>query len=519
MDVEKPRLQKGVVEAGGKTQTIGFAGLLSEVHRSAYRTLGWTAGVVGALSVFELVRWFFDGHVAGPAWSDVLVATASAVVFWLCRAQTLPPSRFATTALAFEIFVGLNLGTHVLNWQNLLGEQGWPLGGSPAVAIWVIFFANIVPLPPARHLLGAVLSVLSLPVCFFLSLSLYEVPAEVDAERNLLVFGQLMLPAVLGVVIAYVSARRVFGLSLDLSEARRLGNYQLSERLGEGGMGEVWKAQHHMLVRPAAVKLIRSTGGGGAPIELLLERFEREVQATAELSSPHTIEVYDYGRNEDGTFYYVMELLDGLDLHKLVNKYGPQPVERVVHILRQACHSLGEAHENGMVHRDIKPANIYLCHYGRDFDFVKILDFGMVKQSLGSASGLTQFGTFAGTAHYAAPEMAEGLIDKIDGRSDIYALGCVAFWLLTGRPVFEAETVMKLLVKHIHDEPAPPSRFATGVPAELDRLILDCLEKDLEKRVGSADELDARLASVPTMVPWTSTLARAWWEHNRPGKK
>jgi serine/threonine-protein kinase len=434
----------------------------------------------------------------------------------MCLSGRVHTTHFAPTALAFEIFVGMGLGAQVLDWQNLIGEHGWTLGGVPAVGVWVVFFANIVPLQPGLHLLGAVASSLSLPVFFFFSLSFYSVPSWIGPEQNLMVFGQLMIPTVLAVLVAYVSARRVYGLSMDLSEARRLGRYRLTEKLGEGGMGEVWRAEHDFLARPAAVKLIRA--GGALPTDMLLERFEREVQSTAELRSPHTIQVYDYGRTEDGTFYYVMELLDGIDLEKLVQQHGPLPVERVLHVLRQACHSLGEAHELGLVHRDIKPANLYLCRYGRDVDHVKVLDFGMVKQVVEGPSGLTQMGTFAGTASFAAPEVAQGLLDQVDGRADIYALGCIAFWLLTEKMVFEGETTMKVLVKHIHDDPPPPSRFAEAVPAELDRLVLDCLAKEREDRIGSTDELARRLAEIPCSSPWTNERAGAWWDYHKPGR-
>ncbi len=507
-DLIKPEADKGT----------GFAGLLSEVQDSSTRALGWTAGVAAALALFGLVREvLLDGDIPGPIWAMVLELVAAVVFFWICRANRIPSTHFPSVALAFEVLVGLALGAQVLDWQNLVGEHGWTLGGAPAVGVWVIFFANIVPLPPALHLLGAILSTLSLPIFFFLSLSFYEVPSTIGPEQNLRVFGQLMIPVVLSVLIAYVSARRVYGLSLDLSEARRLGNYQLTDKLGEGGMGEVWKAKHNLLARPAAVKLIRASAQGALPMEMLLERFEREVQATAELQSTHTIDVFDYGRTEDGTFYYVMELLDGVDLEKLVQNYGPQPVERVLHILRQACHSLGEAHEDGMVHRDIKPANIYLCRYGRDTDHVKILDFGMVKQRAEDDAGLTQMGTFAGTASFAAPEVAQGLLDQIDARADVYALGCVAFWLLTERMVFEGETAMKVLVKHIHDEPLPPSRLVEGIPPELDRLVLDCLAKERDERIGSTDELVQRIAEIPCPNPWTDARAKEWWAFHKPG--
>ncbi len=496
----------------------GFAGLLSEVQESSNRALGWTASVIAALSLFGLVgELLLDADSPGPLWAMVLALVVAVVVFGICRSGRIPSRHFTFFALAFEALIGLTLAAQTLDWQNAVGQQGWALGGIPSVGVWVFSFAIIVPLPPALHLLGAILSTMSLPLFFFLSLRFYEVPSTVGPEQNLQVFNQLMIPVILAVLIAYVSARRVYGLSIDLSEARRLGSYHLTDKLGEGGMGEVWKAEHDLLKRPAVVKLIRPSSAGAVPMEMLLERFEREVQATAELRSPHTVEVYDYGRTADGTFYYVMEFLDGMDLDKLVHNYGPQRVERVLHILRQACHSLGEAHESGLVHRDIKPANILLCRYGRDVDHVKVLDFGMVKQVMEDSAGLTQVGTFAGTASFAAPEVAQGLLDQIDARADIYALGCVAFWLLTARMVFEGETAMKVLVKHIHDEPPPPSRFAEAVPNELDRLVLDCLAKERDARIGSTDELVERLAEIPCSSPWTHERAKEWWAYHKPG--
>jgi serine/threonine-protein kinase len=209
-----------------------------------------------------------------------------------------------------------------------------------------------------------------------------------------------------------------------------------------------------------------------------------------------------------------MELLDGIDLERLVRKEGPLPVPRVIHILRQVCHSLAEAHQHGMIHRDVKPANIFLCRYGRDVDFIKLLDFGLVKQS-GSAApdmGLTRIGGFAGTPAYASPEMIRGA-EKLDCRADIYALGCVAFWLLTGTVVFEASTALEMLMKHATEPPEPPSRLAEQlIPQELDRLVLQCLEKRPEARIASAEELDLRLAEIAEVCPWSTAEARRWWE-------
>jgi serine/threonine-protein kinase len=272
-----------------------------------------------------------------------------------------------------------------------------------------------------------------------------------------------------------------------------------------------------MLARPAAVKLIHtgSLGVDSRSAALLVARFEREAQATALLQSPHTVEVYDFGTTADGTFYYVMELLEGIDLEVLVRRFGPLPPERVVHILRQVCTSLAEAHHRGMVHRDIKPANIYLCQRALEDDFVKVLDFGLVKQRSSPASStdlrLSQTGIVHGTPAYLAPETACGE-DPVDGRADLYGVGCVAYWLLTGRLVFERDSYAAMLLAHATVEPDPPSRHAAGpVPPALDALVLCCLAKEPAHRVQSADELRALLTAIELGTPWTAARAAGWW--------
>ena len=498
----------------------GFVALVTEIQQETYRKLGWLARIIAGVVVARLLLGLLVSGLALPGRAQwiayIMVAVVSVAFASLCLGGTLEPASFHTLALGYEGLVSLGLGTMILNWQNQLGDGGWILGAMPTVAVWVVLFANVVPLSPSLHLLGGIVSTIALAFWFFVSLSLYQVPAAIGPRENLRVFLQLMAATGAGIAVAYLCAGRVYGLTLDLSRAQRLGSYVLTEKLGQGGMGEVWRARHRMLARPAAIKLIRgSAAGPSVSSGTLLERFEREVQATAMLCSPHTIEVFDYGTREDGTFYYVMQLLDGIDLEELVQKHGPQPPERVVHILRQACHSLGEAHEAGLVHRDVKPANIYLCRYGREVDYVKVLDFGMVKGGWGDKD-LTQVGTFAGTPQYASPEMASGLVDQVDGRSDIYSLGVVAFRLLTGRPLFEGETAMQVLLKHVHDEPDPPSRYAPSTPPELDQLILDCLTKVPAERVASADELDARLEAIQRSYTWSTQRAREWWDAHAP---
>jgi serine/threonine-protein kinase len=288
-------------------------------------------------------------------------------------------------------------------------------------------------------------------------------------------------------------------------------------------MGEVWRARHRLLARPAAIKLVRRDGSlnDGAPAtDLLMQRFEREAQVTASLTSPHTVGLFDFGLNDEGTFYYVMELLDGLDLDTLVNKYGPVPAERAVHILMQACKSLAEAHDADLVHRDIKPANLMVCRYGNEFDFVKVLDFGLV--ALGNERSVdnkvSTEGLVAGTPGFMPPELAAG--GQVDGRADIYSLGCVAFWLLTGRLVFDAADHMAMITAHMK-EPAPrPSSWAEiEIPPALDDMVLSCLEKDPEKRPQSADVLIEQLGACGFETQWTQARARQWWETNRPSPR
>jgi serine/threonine-protein kinase len=301
-----------------------------------------------------------------------------------------------------------------------------------------------------------------------------------------------------------------------------MGAYRLVKRLGEGGMGEVWMAEHHLLARPAAIKLVRGLSGAQGSSTASLShhhRFEREVQATSLLRSPHTIEVYDFGRTDDGRFYYVMELLDGLSLEELVQRFGPVPSERAVAILRQICHSLAEAHARGLVHRDIKPANIFVCRYGLEHDFVKVLDFGLVKTTSASTDvRLTDVGTFAGTPAYGSPESALGENLDVDGRSDLYSLGCVAYWLLTGRTVFDATQPIQMLVQHANQTPDPPSRATElAVPPELDALVLQLLSKAPEDRPATADETARHLAAIPMPAgAWTRERARVWWDRYRP---
>jgi serine/threonine-protein kinase len=300
-----------------------------------------------------------------------------------------------------------------------------------------------------------------------------------------------------------------------------MGSYELLERIGKGGMGEVWRARHRMLTRVAAIKLIRPEAlllEGEENAQVLLHRFEREARFTAALRSPHTVALYDYGTTEEGSFYYVMELLDGLDLETLVQRFGPLPAGRVIYLLSQAASSLLEAHLNGLVHRDIKPRNIFACRMGTEHDFIKVLDFGLVKLSATERTQtyLTREGVTTGTPAYMAPEIALCRRD-IDGRADLYSLGCVGYWLLTGHLVFEADSAMAMAMAHVQKQPVPPSlRTGIEVPGSLERVILRCLEKDPARRPETARELLDLLAECNDIEPWTQRDAERWWAAHAP---
>ncbi|MBW2255163.1 MAG: serine/threonine protein kinase, partial [Deltaproteobacteria bacterium] len=301
-------------------------------------------------------------------------------------------------------------------------------------------------------------------------------------------------------------------------ERRHVGSYELVARIGSGGMGEVWRADHVHLPRSAAIKLIqpqlvsRETGDRS---DVLVQRFKREAAATAGLRSPHTIQLYDFGITDDGVFFYAMELLEGCTLQQLTDTAGPIPAERTVELLVQVCESLAEAHEAGVIHRDIKPANIFLCKLGVTYDFVKVLDFGLVKFTAGSpleSAQLTGMDASHGTPAFMPPEVVDGST-HFDARSDVYAVGCVAFWLLTGRLVFDVESPIGQIMAHVNEPaPAPSSVTELPVPPALDGLVLRCLSKDPNARPQTAKELLDALRACPLEHPWDQDRARSWWD-------
>jgi eukaryotic-like serine/threonine-protein kinase len=449
----------------------------------------------------------------GPPLISIFVGLLVAAVI---RSAWIPLPTVMTLGLLFEVVSSYGIAVAEFGDPFTVNQFGHSVGLS-WVAVWTLLFTVVVPTRPRRAVLAALASVSSVPVVLGLVLQSSTVSFKPDTGQFLL---GLVLPYLLVVGMAYVGSRVVYGMGREVGRARELGSYRLEEKLGQGGMGEVWRARHRMLARPAAIKLIRpslaKSAAGGVSQELL-QRFEREAQVIARLRSPHTVELFDFGMATDGTFYYVMELLDGLDVDTLVRRYGPVSPERTIHILRQMCHSLSEAESCGLVHRDIKPANIFLCRYGEEYDFVKVLDFGLVKaldEPAEPGAAVTRENVVQGTPAFIAPEQALGLA-TLDGRVDIYTTGCVAYWLLTGQLVFTAETAVGLLMQHANTPPLAPSlRSGLPIPAELEAVVLSCLAKDPGERPQSAKELSRRLAQVEGAGSWDDDRARAWWATN-----
>jgi serine/threonine protein kinase len=509
-----PTTPAKTASSGGRRRALP-----ADLLRDASRRLGimslvggglWTLGLaLGHLAVRSMShgdpQW---RRLGGPDAIAALSLLASLLLFSYTRKGDRDPRSILNLGLAYMVFTAFALGL-TFHWAPMPANQSI----SPEIS-WigavVLMFAAIVPSTPTKTLLAGVVAVSMNPIAMWIARARGIWHFESPTDALLMHYPDYLLLGV-AVVISHV----VTGLGQQVAKAREMGSYQLGELLGRGGMGEVYYATHRMLARPAAIKLIRPEVIGGsdsAAAQLAVARFRREAEAAANLRSPHTVELYDFGVTDDQTLYFVMELLEGLNLESLVRRHGPLPAGRVVHILRQVCASLEEAHVRGLVHRDIKPANIHVGRVGLVYDFVKVLDFGLVKPiSDGTLeySLATQGGLVIGTPGYMAPEIA--LSAKVDGRADLYSLGCVAYYLLTGRQVFEGDTVMQVFAQHLQAAPTSPSqRGPCTVPPDLEQLVLSCLAKKPEDRPQSAAELDRQLAAAD-VEPWTDVHARQWW--------
>ena len=525
MKEDKVLLNKATEPASGHTTqpAPGPASLPPELLREASVRLGW-AGMIYAVA-YLLAYWvpFFVHRTQHPeapfavienffAAGSILTGVA---VFLVSRYARLSPERFLDAGLVFAVVGAFGISMAEF-WRGFPPIQPTVFLGVPWECVWILIIPVVAPNVPRKVLIASLLEATTGPLVLWYAA---EVRGEHVSNSVISLATYFLFTTYLCAGIAYFTSRFVFHVGVRLKKAREIGSYELVSRLGEGGMGEVWVARHRMLARPAAMKLIRPEllGTDWRSRDRAIARFRREAKATALLGSTHTVDIYDFGLTEEGSFFYVMELLDGLSLETLVRRFGPVPPARAVHLLRQVCHSLGEAHASDLIHRDIKPANIFACRLGPDVDFVKVLDFGLAKHTVQpESSQLTVDHGTAGTPAYMSPEMALGQED-IDSRADLYALGCVAYWLLTGKTVFTGETPMATLIAHVQSTPVPPSkRTEIYIPPALDELILACLAKDPAHRPQTAEDLDRRLAASIPGSSWRLDDAREWWLRNHP---
>ena len=436
-----------------------------------------------------------------------LIGLASSLAMaWLASRMKDRPERVLDLGLVFEVFNALLISLII---------EGYPRHDPQAVSwvcVTIVLWPAIAPSSPRKTLIAALAAATTIPLGIWYGHSIHP-----DPDTNWFTILWLIVPGYVCAALAIVPSTVIRGLGKQVKRARELGSYQLEEQIGKGGMGEVYRARHRLLARPAAVKLISPDALRGSSADenrIVIERFRREAEAAATLRSPHTIELYDYGVAEDGTFYYVMELLDGIDFQQLVQRHGPLPSERVIHLISQACDSLGEAHLAGLVHRDVKPSNIVACRMGLKVDYVKVLDFGLVKHDPKHAEKqleITTAGAVSGTPAFMAPESISG-IGTVGPAADVYALGCVAYWLLTGQTVFRAANPTMMMMQHVTGAPVPPSLKAPQpVPRDLEEIVMRCLSKDPDDRPSNAASLAELLAKCRVALPWTQARAHAWW--------
>ncbi len=479
--------------------------------------------IISIVAAISTITLFTAAHLFQPEARALqahplirLVALALVLVsgafFSLQRAGWVSKQMIVHLGGVFQVFVAFCV---TVGETSLLDGPGTVVIGVSKVGLWLILCGILIPNTPLANLTAGMFSVVAWLAGYWTSMALLG-HAFIGWNRVFM----WLAPLVLCAFWTNLINRRIFTLQLRSHTAEALGSYQLEYLIGQGGMGEVWRAKHRLLARDAAVKLIRPeilVGRSMRDESVIRKRFEREARATASLRSPHTVALFDFGVTKDGLFYYVMELLMGIDLQTLVTRYGPMPPGRVKNILIQVCESLEEAHRLSMVHRDVKPRNIFLSKLGTQLDFAKVLDFGLVKTRFQNDESLTTMdGTATGTPAYMAPEIAMGT-KAIDGRADIYALGCVAYFMLTGELVFDEGSATAIALAHVQKVPIPPSqRTEINIPERLERLIMQCLDKDPTKRPHSAQDLARKLETLDEIPRFCRDKAADWWDTNLP---
>jgi hypothetical protein len=484
---------------------------------------GVTLGFVGLVASTS----FYVGKPAMNRSSfPLLVAGLAFSALWLLLRGAPRSPRFVRAVELSTLFIGTAAFCTLALVLDLTASPDMMVRS--AVTYMLLVYAVYVPSTARHTLVVAALMTVPLLGCIFIAFrawdpALYDPPAAIWPKGEI---GDMAYPAVMasafiwGIAVAMAAgfSQTIYGLRKAVNDIQRLGQYTLEKKLGEGGMGVVYRASHAMLRRPTAIKLLlpeRSSKDA-------LTRFEREVRRTAMLTHPNTVTVFDYGRTTDGVFYYAMELLEGTSLDEMVEVDGPQPEARVIHLLEQVSASLAEAHDAGLIHRDVKPGNILVVERGGISDLVKVVDFGLVKDvgvkpsgAAASQPALTMADAITGTPLYISPETVTAP-ETVDARSDLYALGAVGYWLLTGTHVFGGNSILEVCAHHLHSPPEPPSvRLGAPVAADLERVLLACLAKRPDDRPASAHVLREQLRACAAAGAWTQARAAHWWAAHR----
>jgi serine/threonine-protein kinase len=491
-------LLKRSLEVGGSAR--------EDLERRLFRICLVIAGGAAAYGAIDVVSaaWSGPPNPEDPILMGLLALVSGAMAF-VARKSRLSRSALMDLAFVYQVVLcGIVSLAEAIN-SRAAGDSVW---GVSWVCVAMVAFPAVLPYRRFPMILAAVMSAISGPLVYVVVTPLQDKGLSLSDAMNMYTPNLITLGIAIAIIMYLAKWVR------QIEHAQKMGSYKLVRKIGGGGMGEVWEAKHDTLARPAAIKLIRTdTQHASARGKELENRFYREAQATAALNSAHTVTVYDYGTTRSGDQYYVMELLEGITLQDAVIRFGAMPSGRVAHLLGQACQSLDEAHRAGLFHRDIKPANVFICQKGGDYDFVKILDFGLVKPHMDAETQLTRGSELLGTPGYTPPETIKS--GKFDHRSDIYSLGCLGYFLLCGQLLFESEGPVDQSFKHVTETPVPVGERSTAaVNDRLAALIMKCVEKDPDARPQSCAEILAELDAVEEDVPWKRGDARDWWSRH-----
>jgi eukaryotic-like serine/threonine-protein kinase len=497
---KEKQYQTLIFEESDSEESVGSSALLpKDLTDTANERLSILALALSAVGIFSYFYYYIVTYLIQTQTASfklnipiLIIIFLSLFVSFITRRQLFNSKTLHTIGIAYVILTALLIIiSHTASEWWISRDR---LQGVSWVCVWIVLFPIVVPSSTLKATAIALTMAFMGPIGLFISTTFLG-----KATATLMAYLDLLVPNLMSAVMAIFISRVIFNLGKDVEKARKMGSYFLQHKLGEGGMGEVWQATHHMLSRPAAIKLIlpEIIDLSEAEVADAQDRFLEEAKITSTLTSPHTVELYDFGVTDDRSFYYVMELLSGDDLNWIIKRSGPMPANRVIYLMIQMCESLAEAHNAGLIHRDIKPANIFVCHIGLQYDFIKILDFGLAKNLTEDNKPLR----VEGTPGFMAPESLDKNA-KISSSVDIYALGCVAYWMLTTKNVFGINLELPI---------ATNAKVSNSIPEDLDQIIRKCLAKEPTDRPESAEALAVQLSKCNIGEEWSNHMAKQWW--------